>query len=192
MSLHIFGIPHKRTLLEQVVNNICYVPIMHSAKPVAFGMAEKYKDEICLVSWYTCREVFHDNYPTSNHLFVLHENGQGKVLKKFIHDIENRFGIFNHTEVFNTYRKNCSLILLNQFWKKKLQFSLFTLLVRHCLKYNRTKFSLEDIAKCDFLKDTKPALSLMLNGKMCYCGRKSSWYDQFKGLNLEQSAKYLR
>lgn len=188
----IYGIPHKRDLLKNIENKICTIPILFSGKGICFGSAERYREEICVVSWYNCREVFHDDYPLSNHLFVNYNSKSFFILEKYIETLESLLKIENKSEFYRTNRKPCMMIILSNFWKKKIKFTLLTLLIRFCLKYEKSTFELNDLKKCSLLKDTIPAISLLLDGKIKYFGKNYSWYDQFKLLNFEESSKYLR
>ena len=89
MTLSIYGIPHVRNLKKNIKNNICVLPIMFYGKGISFGIAENYREDICVVSWYSCREVFHDDYPFSNHIFINHSIGAHNLLCNFVNDLES-------------------------------------------------------------------------------------------------------
>lgn len=192
MTLQLYGIPHLRDLKKNIRNNLCVLPIMFYGKGISFGIAESYKEDICVVSWYTCREVFHDDYPISNHIFVNHANGMHKTFIEFITSLENSFSLTNKSECYKTNRKTVTLILLSDFWRKKIMFSLLTLFLRYALKHKRKVFDYSDLSRCVYLGDTMPAIRLLLEGNKHYFGKLSSWHDQFKGLTYEESMKYLR
>lgn len=191
MSLQIFGIPHLRHLRKNIKNNICVVPIMFYGKGTSFSLAENYKDDICVVSWYVCREVFHDDFPTSNHLFINHKVGEHNNLHRFIVDLENKLGLDKSSEIFKTNRKTVTLMFLSDFWKSRIMFSLLTLFIRFSIENKQSSFSLSSLRKCKYLCETIPAIMLLLDGKSHYKGKKGSWYDQFCGLNSQDCAKYL-
>jgi hypothetical protein len=192
MTLSIYGIPHVRNLKKNIKNNICVLPIMFYGKGISFGIAENYREDICVVSWYSCREVFHDDYPFSNHIFINHSIGAHNLLCNFVNDLESIFGIKKKSECFKTNRKTVSLLLLSSFWRRKIMFSLLTLFIRYALKNKAKTFDFQKLKRCKYLEATSPAINLLIEGKSKYYGKLSSWYDQFNGLTYEESVKYLR
>ena len=191
MSLHIYSIPRLHDIKKQIANKICKIPIKYSSPPASFGMAENFKGELLVNSWYTCREVLHDNYPISNHLFITHNAEEYSNLVSYIVSMENKLQIENPSVVTKTIKKTSSCIMLSKFWKKKLRFTLLTMILRFAILSKKRSFKLDDLLKCKHLSITMPALELFFSGKKTYKGRKSSWYEQFKNLNLQQSSKYL-
>jgi hypothetical protein len=191
MSLHIYSIPHLHELKKHIKNNICNIPIKFAAPAASFAMAENFKNELVVNSWYICREVLHDNYPISNHLFLTHKTDEFSNLAKYIESLENKLNIEKHSVVIKTVRKNCVCIMFSEFWKNRLRFSLLTMILRFAVENKKQNFCLTDFNKCKYLGETLPALDLFFSGKIVYKGRKSSWYEQFQYLNLEESAKYL-
>lgn len=191
MSLHIYSIPHLHDIKKHIVDQICKIPIKYSSPPASFGMAENFKSELLVNGWYTCREVLHDNYPISNHLFITHNAEEYANLVSYIFSMENKLGIENPSVVFKTFKKTSSCIVLSGFWKNKLRFTLLTMILRFAILNKKRTFKLHDLSECKYLSITMPALDLFFSGKRTYKGRKSSWYEQFKNLNLQQCSKYL-
>lgn len=191
MTLSLYGIPHIRDIKKNIKNNMCILPIMFYGKGISFSLAESYKKEICVVNWYPCREIFHDDYPISNHLFVNHGSGDFNTICKFLQNVENIFGLEHKCEIYKTNRKTASLIVLGRFWKSRIMFTLLTLLVRFCLNNKKRVLNLKDVEKCKYLQTTYFAIQLLMEGKVRYNGRRASWYEQFCDLSLEESMKYL-
>jgi len=174
-----------------IKNDICELPIIYSSKRIAFGCAEEYKKQVCMLNWYFCREIFHDDIGISNHIFINHKNGRTNSLIKFMNYLEEQLCIEKKSKVYKTYKKNCTLIITSKFWKTRLFFTLLTLLLRNCVKNNWKKLTYEGCKKCRYLSRTIPALKALMNGKICYVGENNTWYEQFCDLKLKEVNKYL-
>lgn len=178
-------------LMSMIHNGVCQVIIPYSCKHICFGAIEKHKNIYAVWSWYSCRDIFHTDFPVSTHIFIYHKGYSATRMRKFLQTIENNLNLSNPSVIYKTVRKSVSLIILSDFWHEKMKFSLFTLLMRYGIDYNLINFDLQQTIKCGMLHDTLPALQLFFSGLTEYTGSKSGWFEQFERLNKNACMKYL-
>ena len=178
-------------LLNIIENGVCTAIIPYICKNICFGVLEKNKGMNAVWTWYSCRDVFHDDFPESNHIFIHHKGHTLTKLKKFLADIEDRLGLDDKSTVCKTVRKSACLIILSEFWQNHMNFSLLTLLLRTGIQEKMIVFDPAKKIKCEMLRETLPALQLFFEGKCEYSGTKSGWHEQFAGLNKQNALKYL-
>lgn len=178
-------------LLSTIQNGICQVVIPYICKAICFGVLEKSKGMYAIWTWYSCRDVFHADFPESNHIFVYHKGHAVNKLKSFLTNIEKNLLIDDNSSIFKTSRKSVSLIIISEFWQEPMHFSLLTLLLRYGIEYNKIKFNPDENIKCSMLSETQEALKLFFSGKTEYTGSKIGWYEQFSGKTKTECMKYL-
>jgi hypothetical protein len=178
-------------LLSTIENGVCQAIIPYVCKTICFGVLEKNKGMHAVWTWYSCRDVFHADFPESNHLFVYHKGHSLKKIKLFLSDIEEKLGIDDRSSIFKTVRKSACLIVISEFWQNHMNFSLLTLLLRYGVEYNKIKFDPDAPIKCSMLSETQEALRLFFSGKTEYHGNKDGWYEQFAGISTQNALKYL-
>ena len=179
-------------LLGTIENGVCQAIIPYICKNICFGVLEKNKGVDAVWTWYSCRDVFHGDFPESNHIFIYHKGHSFTKLKKFLGNLEDQLQIDDKSTVFKTVRKSASLIILSEFWHDNMNFSLLTILLRYGIDYKKTNFNIKDTIKCKMLKETMEALKYFFEGHTEYIGDKSGWHEQFADLSVEEVGKYLR
>ena len=167
------------TLHNLISGDICDALIPYNCKSICYGLLERNKNMLAVWTWYSCRDVFHDDFPTFNHIFIYHKNYSGKRLYNFIINVEDRLGLKNKTKYYKTCKKHASLFILSKFWDEEMKLSLLTLLIRYAVKEKRLKFDEKKNIKCDMIKDTIGAILYFLEGNTEYTGIKSGWHEQF-------------
>ena len=75
-------------LLNTIDNGVCQAIIPYICKNTCFGILEKHKGMYAVWTWYSCRDVFHADFPESNHLFVYHRGHNLTKLKKYLNNID--------------------------------------------------------------------------------------------------------
>lgn len=178
-------------LKRYLKDNFCDVAIPYMCKDVCFGVMEKTKSTYAVCTWYSCRDVFHDDFPLTNHIFVCHKNFSGNKLTKFINNVEKKLGLQRLSSYYKTYRTHASLFVLSDFWHDEMRLSLLTLLLRYSILNKKIDLDLTKNIKCKMLKDTLPALKYFFAGNTSYIGNKTGWYDQFADLKTEEVCKYF-
>lgn len=178
-------------LKKFITGDYCDVIIPYICRGVCFGVLEKNKNVYAVWTWYSCRDVFHDDFPLTNHIFLYHKNYSSKKVIKFLHHIEAILKIENKTKIYKTQKTYVSLLLLADFWHQEMRLSLLTLLLRYCIIEKKIKFEITKKIKCNMVKETLPAIEVFLSGRNTYNGNKNGWHEQFAGLDYEQSIKYF-
>jgi len=178
-------------LLNTIENGVCQAIIPYICKNICFSVLERNKGIDAVWTWYSCRDVFHEDFPESNHIFIFHKGHSLMKLKKFLNEVERQLNIDDMSTIYKTVRKTTSLIILSEFWQNHMNFSLLTILLRYGIVNKKTLFNLEKIKQCKMLEDTHEALRLFFEGRTEYSGDKSGWYEQFADLNREEASKYL-
>ena len=142
--------------------------------------------------FYNCREIFHEDFPTTNNLLICVPPYKKNRIIRLFNFIENHLNVDKRTKVFMTQRKNIFFIKLSIFWKSKIKFSLLTLLIRSGLR-NSTLTNLSQIVeKSSYLKKTHDAFYVFFSGNTKYCGKKNSWFKEFKNKSKEECEKLLK
>ena len=181
----------KRQIIESVKKDICEIPILYKCPNIAFSVAEDFKNRICVPCWYDCREIFHADYPISNHIFINHNKKAASRIVKFVNSMESKLGLRTKTKVYKTVKKTATLLILSPFWKEKIKFSLLTLLIRAAI-YNRfINFDISLCKYCTYLNATKNAVKLFFSGRKIYLGDSISWYAEFKYKKLKDCEELL-
>jgi len=172
------------TIYNLINDDICDALIPYSCKSICYGLLERNKNMLAVWTWYSCRDVFHDDFPTFNHIFIYHKNYSGKRLFNFMSNLEDRLQIKNKTKYFKTSKKYASLFILSKFWDDEMKLSLLTLLIRYAVREKRLKFDEKKKIKCNMVKETLPSIKYFLDGYTEYNGTKSGWHEQF--CNIQQ------
>ena len=89
----------------------------------------KRNDFFVAEQFYNCREVFHNDFPTTKNLLICIQPYKKPRIINLFKFIEDKLMIRNKSKVFFTQRKNIFFIKLNKFWQTKIKFSLLTLLI---------------------------------------------------------------
>lgn len=142
--------------------------------------------------FYNCREIFHEDFPTTSNLIVCVPAYKKSRIVNFFGFVEKILNISSKTNVFITQRKNIYFIKLSSFWKSKIKFSLLTLLLRASLRIPKDLSLLAILEKSFYLKKTSNAATLFFLGNTKYCGKKNSWYKEFKDKSMEECEKLLK
>jgi hypothetical protein len=181
----------KKQIIEFIKKDICEIPILYKCPNIAYSVAEDFKNRVCVPCWYDCREIFHADYPISNHIFINHNKRSASRLVKFIKSMEEHLGLRTKTKIFKTVKKTATLLILSPFWKEKIKFSLLTLLLRAAI-YNRfILFDISICSRCKYLNATKNAVVLFFSGRKTYLGDSISWYGEFKYKKIKECKELL-
>jgi len=178
-------------LLNTIEDGVCTAIIPYICKNICFGILEKNKGMNAVWTWYSCRDVFHDDFPESNHIFVYHKGQTLHKFKKFLANIEHQLGLDDKSTVYKTVRKSACLVVLSEFWHNHMNFSLLTLLLRFGIQSKKIDFDPNKKIKCQILQETQPALQAFFQGNCEYNGNKSGWHEQFAGMDKATALKYL-
>ncbi len=142
--------------------------------------------------FYNCREIFHEDFPTTNNLLVCVPSYKKNRIIKLFDFVESHLGVIRKTKVFLTQRKNIFFVKLSNFWKSKIKFSLLTLLIRAGLRSAMLTSLSQIVEKSSYLKKTNDAFYVFFSGNTKYCGKKNSWFKEFKNKNKEECEKLLK
>lgn len=175
-----------------IIDDYCDVAIPYMCKDVCFGVLEKSKADYAVCTWYSCRDVFHDDFPLINHIFVCHKNFTGKKVLSFLHDVENQLGIKEKSKYYKTHKTHASLFVLAEFWHDEMYLSLLTLLLRYSVMNKKIKFDLSKKLKCKMLEETLPALQCLFLENKEYIGNKTGWHDLFANVKGSEMHKYFQ
>jgi len=157
----------------------------------SFSVATKKNSNWVAEQFYTCREVFHDDFSRYGNIIVSTPQYKFKRLITFFDMVESILVIEKKSKLFFTQRKNVYFIKLSDFWNKNIRYSLLTLLIRSALKNNNLVSFDQLIENNRYLKQTKDALCLFFSGNTKYKGENKSWYKQFKSMKADECCKFL-
>jgi len=157
----------------------------------AFSVAKKVKTKLVAEQFYTCREVFHDDFPYYNNILISTKSCKYEKLKNVFLFIENKLCLESLSNIYYTQRKNVYYVKLSKFWQNKMRFNLLTLLLRSGMKKTNI-ITIESFCRSNqYLKETEPALNLFFSGRTKYKGKAKTWYSQFKNMSHEECYKFL-
>ena len=142
--------------------------------------------------FYNCREIFHEDFPTTDNLIICVPAYKKNRIINFFKFVENKLKIDKKSQVFITQRKNIFFIKLSVFWKSKIKFNLLTLLIRSGLKIAKFLSLKLILEKSFYLKKTTNAFNLFFSGNTRYYGKKNSWYKEFKNKGMEECKVLLK
>ena len=152
----------------------------------------KRSDFFVAEQFYNCREVFHDDFPTTKNLLLCVQPYKKIRIINFFKFIEEKLMISDKSEVLFTQRKNIFFIRLNKFWRTKIKFSLLTLLIRSALRISKNLNLIKILEKSFYLKKTMNAVHVFFSGNTRYYGKKNSWYKEFKDKSMEDCFRLLK
>lgn len=152
----------------------------------------KRNDFFVAEQFYNCREVFHNDFPTTKNLLICIQPYKKPRIINLFKFIEDKLMIRNKSKVFFTQRKNIFFIKLNKFWQTKIKFSLLTLLIRSALKISENLNLIKILEKSFYLKKTMNAFNVFFSGSTRYYGNKNSWYKEFKDKSMEDCFRLLK
>lgn len=157
----------------------------------SFSVATKKSNSWVAEQFYTCREVFHDDFSRHGNIVISTPQYKLKRLVAFFDIVESIIFVEKKSKLFLTQRKNVYFIKLSNFWNKNIRYSLLTLLIRSALK-NKNLVDFDQLIDNNrYLKQTKDALCLFFSGKTEYKGKNKSWYKQFKRMKTDECCKFL-
>lgn len=172
---------------------IIKILLPYKEKINAFSVALSKRNDFFIVEqFYNCREIFHEDFPTTNNLLICVPAYKKNRIIKLFEFLEEKLNVSKKSKVFITQRKNIFFVKLSVFWKSKMKFSLLTLLIRAGLRIS-DKLSLEKILnKSSYLKKTTDAFYLFFLGNTKYSGNKNSWFKEFRNKSKEECEKLLK
>ena len=157
----------------------------------SFSVATLRIDDWVAEQFYTCREVFHDDFPRYSNILISTPQYKFKRVFQLFQNMESWLDIDKKSEIFLTQRKNIIFIKLSKFWNTSIRYSLLTLLIRSGLKIKHEITLSTLIEKNRYLRHSKNSLMLFFSGYVGYKGKNKSWYKQFKNLSEKDCLKFL-
>jgi len=172
---------------------IIRILLPYKEKTNAFSVAlSKRNDFFVVEQFYNCREIFHEDFPTTKNLLICVPSYKKNRIIKLFEYLENKLNVLKKSKVFITQRKNIFFVKLSVFWQSRMKFSLLTLLIRAGLRIS-DGLSLDKIMnKSSYLKKTSNAFYVFFSGNTKYSGKKNSWFKEFRNKSMEECEKLLK
>jgi hypothetical protein len=175
--------------LEKIIR----ISLPYKEKINSFSIAVMGNNSVFVAEqFYNCREIFHEDFPTTKNLLICVPAYKKNRIINFFNFVETKLGIPKKSKVYLTQRKNIFFINLSNFWKSKIKFSLLTLFIRSGLRIAKDLEVDKLIQKYFYLKKTSNAVNVFFSGKTRYCGKKNSWYKEFKNKSMDECLKLLK
>lgn len=172
---------------SEIVNVFCPFTVLKNSFSVAKLKCKIFTAE----QFYTCREVFHDDFPRYKNILISTPKYKLIRLLNLFNVIESKLNLNKKSKIYLTQRKNLYYVRLSRFWNVSLRYNLLTLLIRSGLKI-KSLVNIDELKQHNkYLKITQSAFDLFFSGFIQYKGKKNTWYKCFNNKTNKECRKFL-